>query len=326
MKLKENEDFIVRNFSQENEDEIIKLWNHCLSKDPITKRTFREKTFLDPDFDSNGALVAEKEKTLIGFTLAVVRKIPNNGRGLEEDRGWITAIFVRPEYQRKGVGATLLQKALDFFRSQKRQVVYVCGLSGSAPNYFFPGVDIQMYGGALEFFKKYGFKVDHEAISMKGLLVNFKIPDKTKNKEEQLKREGIIVQFLESEYDQALLFFLSRYFPGDWHKHTRQLLESNVDRKRFFIALKSKEVIGYCHYKGEHFGPFGVSPKYRRKGIGAVIFLKCTEKIHKDGGKKVWLYWADEPVAAEFYRGFGLKEIRRYAIMKKTLGNKPSYF
>lgn len=310
----------IRCFKENNKEEVIRLWNECLPRDSITQEIFKKKVLLDPNFNPSGAFIAEKQGVLVGFTLAIIRRVPNDGRGLDEDMGWITVFFVHQKYRGKGIEDNLLEKAMDFLHSQRRKIIYVCGLTGSAPNWFFPGIDIQVYPETVELFKKHGFEVDHHAISMERSLAGFEIPNKIKDLEHQLKHERITVQLLESKYNKALLSFLLEYFPGNWHRVTRTLLEKNADRKRLLIVLRNgKEIIGFCHREGEHFGPFGVNPRYRRKGIGSIIFLRCCEEILKEGGRKIYFKWADEPAAASFYRAHGLREIRRYAIMKKIL-------
>lgn len=309
----------VRNYERGDKEKIVALWNICLAQEPITNELFKRKVLLKPNFDTKGCFVAEEERNLVGFILAIVRRIPNERSGLEMDRGWITVIFVHPDYKRKRVGSLLLKNAVDFLRLKKRKFVYVCGLSGSSPNFFWPGIDVERYAGAIEFFKKQHFIIDHYAYGMEKLLDNFEIPSEIKQIEEKMKKGGIIVQLLEKKYEKALLYFLMTHFPGDWHRHTKGALESGIDLGHFIIAVKDSKVIGYCYHEDEHFGPFGVAESFRRTGLGTTILFKAIERIRTKGGKRVFFKWADEGPASSFYSRHGFKITRKYAIMRRRI-------
>jgi mycothiol synthase len=84
------------------------------------------------------------------------------------------------------------------------------------------------------------------------------------------------------------------------------------------IALLNGKIIGYCQWEGEHFGPFGVSEKARNKRVGAKLFTEAVRRIRQAEGRTVWFNWADEN-AARFYGRHGLKETRKFAILRKDL-------
>lgn len=317
--------FKIRCFKHGDESSILKLWNVSLPQDPITLGIFKEKVLNDPNFDSKGCLVAEKEGKLVGFILAIVRKIPNDGLGLERDRGWLTVIFVHPRYREREIGSVLLSECLSFLRSRRRRIVYVCGLSGSAPNYFWPGVDIKNYGGAIEFLKRRGFILDHYAFNMEKNLLDFKIPKEISSLEEKIRHYGVSIRFLEPEYKRSLLSFLLKEFPGDWHRYARETLRSGCDLKRFIIALKNSTVVGYSHYgmpfgaAEECFGPIGVSKKFRRLGLGTILYFRGLEGMYNTGQRKAAIIMVDEGAPSSFYLKYGARVIRTFAIMKRKI-------
>jgi mycothiol synthase len=81
------------------------------------------------------------------------------------------------------------------------------------------------------------------------------------------------------------------------------------------IARLNGEVVGYCQWEGEHFGPFGVRGDVRGKKIGAKLFVEAVGRIKAADGRTVWFNWAD-PDAARFYQRFGLEVTRRFAILR----------
>jgi ribosomal protein S18 acetylase RimI-like enzyme len=84
------------------------------------------------------------------------------------------------------------------------------------------------------------------------------------------------------------------------------------------VAVLDGEVVGYCQWTGEHFGPFGVAPQVRNRRIGAKLFVEALRRIRAAGGGTVWFNWADRD-ARRFYERFGLQVNRRFAVLRKNL-------
>ena len=297
---------------------IMELWNLCVTADPITDEIYDGQIIGDPNLDPAGCPIAEADGKIVGFAISSVRRTPNDGRGYELDRGWITVFMVHPDYRRRGIGTALIQHCVNFIRSKGRSTVYVCGLTGSSPKYFFPGVDIKACAPAVKLLEKQGFLISHLAHHMERPLDDYSYPEEVRKIEEQLKSEGITVQMLERGEEKGLLEFLWHSFPGDWYRHVEIVMNGKPENHiRFFTAKMNGKIVGYCHYEEAHFGPFLVRFDLRSKNIGTVIFHKCVQLIKDNGHSKVWFGWADEPIPASFYRKNNMKEIRSYAMMRK---------
>ena len=70
----------------------------------------------------------------------------------------------------------------------------------------------------------------------------------------------------------------------------------------------------YCHprefYRVEE---FGVSPAYRRQGIGTALIAFCTEEAKKKGFSRMELdVWEFNEDARKFYKAVGFQTYRRY--------------
>lgn len=297
---------------------IVALWNKCLVRDPVNVTRFIETIFLDVNYDpvsGEGCYVATRDGDIVGFIRAIIRRMPNDGLGFEQQDGWVSVLFVDPSYQQQGIGGVLLQKAEDFLAKHGRSRVWVCGNTGSAPGYIFPGVDQDAYAAALGFFKKHGYQIDHEPVAMSRSLLEF---DEKKYREEAYGTGGTVaIEELSPEKVQPFLAFLAEHFKGDWNGAARRKLRTG----RFdevLIAWMNDQVVGYCQWEGEHFGPFGVTADVRSEKIGAKLFFEAITRIRRADGRNVWFNWADED-AARFYRRFGLEETRKFAILKKDL-------
>lgn len=308
----------IRTLSGSDIDAVLSIWNAALLRDPIDQGRFVRGILADADYwpgEDSGFFIAEREGKPAGFLRAIIRRWPNDRVGIEPDTGWIPVLAVDPSHQRQGVGTMLLNRALDYFCSHNRKKVFVCGNTGSAPGYFFPGVDKDAYPGALRLFEKAGFVVDHEPVGMSGSVIDFDV----KKFEQKAWETGkdVVIQPLTAERVQDYVVFMAEAFPGDWNTVARMKIKRGA-MNEILIALVDYRVVGYCQWEGEHFGPFGVAESARNKKIGAKLFTEAVKRIRQADGRTVWFNWADED-AARFYDRFGLKVVRRFSILRKDL-------
>lgn len=102
---------MILTYDQKYEEELLHLWNRCMTADPITARGFRQQVLFDDNFDSQLCYLYFREEQLAGFLLATKRKFPYLERGTEPDRGWINLMFVEPRARRQGIGTELVLRA-----------------------------------------------------------------------------------------------------------------------------------------------------------------------------------------------------------------------
>ncbi len=310
----------VRTVKNSDVDDIVRIWNATLHRDIISKTRFINWLFLDLDVDPlemTGCYVAEKNNRVVGFSRAIVRRVPNDGLGLEEDDGWIPVIIVDPDEQRYGVGSALMETMLAFFRTRQRSRVFFCGNTGSAPGYVFPGVDKEAYPAGMKFLEKWGFVIDHEPVAMARNIVDLDYDTYYRQAWAAGTTEGVTIKELTPDMVLPYLQFMRQWFPGDWNIAARaQIRAGKLDA--LLIALVDGEIAGYCQWDGEHFGPFGVREGMRGKRIGAKLFVEAMRRIKADDGRTVWFNWAD-PDAARFYNRFDLHATRHFAIMRLDL-------
>ena len=309
----------VRGYRCSDEAALLQVWGAALPYDPIDRRTFHRKVLLDPNFDPAWLLVAEGDNQLVGFCLCLIRRVPMEKVGLEPDKGWITALGVHPEWQRKGVGTALLERALHLFQEAQRSQVLI---SPYTPNYFVPGVDERHYAAGVEFLLRRGFEIIARPLSMDANIVLFD-PTPYAEREQKLRAEGIEVRPLQPNEVPALLTFLRHHMPGDWVRHARELLTDIArgwgDYDQFIVAWCQGEIVGYCQFEGEHFGPYGVRPDFQGRGIGTVLMAKCLATMRQKGLHNAWVLWTSDEAAQRVYARFGFKETRRFAILRRQL-------
>jgi GNAT superfamily N-acetyltransferase len=308
----------IRSFRGTDLGPIVEIWNRALRRDPIDVGRFTSWLLGDPDYwpgDDSGMFVAERGGKPVGFARAILRRWPNDRVGTEPDNGWIPVMAVDPSAQRQGIGKALLERCLDYLRKAGRKRVWVCGNTGSAPGYVFPGIDKDAYPVALAMFKKAGFVVDHEPVAMSREVIDF--DPQAYHEQAWATGRDITVETLTPERVQDFLVFMASAFPGDWNIAARAKIRTGR-LGEVLIARRGDAIVGYCQWEGEHFGPFGVASAERNTRIGAKLFNEAVRRIRAADGRTVWFNWAD-PDAARFYGRFGLHATRHFAILCREL-------
>ena len=316
---------MIRPYKPGEEKEIVALWNNILKKDLINLEVFERKVLLDPNFEREGLLVAEKNGKLVGFSYNIIRKYPIlDCKEVERDKnkGWIVAFGALSE----DVGNELIERSLEFHRKRKKRIVLY---SPYVPNYFFPGIDSDAYPLEYKILVANGFVEIKSAESLamdSALWPGFRYPN-VKEIEEKLESEEIRIVQLSTSYITPFLEFLRESMPEDWYRHARELLLH--DRKRqIFVAVKGKEVVGYCQFwdgegyewymPGSHFGPFGVREDMRGRGIGTILLYNCLKKMKEYGIHNAFVLWTGEE-ARRLYERFGFRVTRVFKILERVI-------
>ncbi len=310
---------VIRGYLPGDEAAVLRVWNAGLHADPINVTTWRAKVLLDANFDREGCLIAEVDGEVRGFLLSLVRRVPFFNDGWEPDRSWMTAFAVEPEWQGQGIGSALLETAIARLRSMERKTLEV---TSYVPNYFTPGVDIRAYARGVDFLTKRGFDRSRDRISMRVELTGFQYPEAIVERIAKLRSEGIEVRPV-TPYDIApLLDFIPRHFSWDWHREATGVLNDLYNGDPRFvgmvIAKQGEEVLGYAEHRGERFGPFGVRPDLRSRGIGRVLLATTLLEMLKKNYHAAWFMSTGED-AARLYAQLGFHEVRRFVGMTKEI-------
>src|SRR5262249_43011214 len=110
--------------------DVLSVLSEAMAFDPISPARFTRQVLLDPNFQTDGALVARADGDVVGFCLALARRVPLENAAPDWDQGYVTLIAVRPALQRQGFGSTLLESSEQWLRAQQRKSV---GVSPYAP-------------------------------------------------------------------------------------------------------------------------------------------------------------------------------------------------
>lgn len=314
-------DCTIRPFRPGDLTPVVDLWNRCLTKDPITEERFWQLFLLDCNFDPNGALVAEAGGRPVGFLHAAVRRYPAGPVGLEPNRGWITAFFVDPAWRRRGIATALFEAGFAFLREKGRTEVWCNGYS---PYYIFPGVDVD-YVEANALMQKLGFSLVSSPVAMGMQLEGVRMPEAVRERYAALQAEGFEVRLFRREDTLPLLAFAEAHFPHWQPSILDGLQHGNLE---IIVATHHGEIVGFAQWENTYndpphgapcrFGPFGVRPDLRSKGLGSVIFYTLIERVAGMGARYLWFGWAGGRNLS-FYERAGCKVTRRFHLYKKAL-------
>ena len=289
--------------------------------DTVTEDYFCRQVLLDPNFRAVNLPIAEKEGCIIGFALAITRQVPYFSQGLEADQAWITAFGVHPDCRRQGVGRSLFDYLLTRFTEQGRKRLQI---SPYVPNYFIPGVDMKAYPEAMTFLENaLGFKPTDYALSMGLNLTGFQIPDEIIALEQQRRqKDGLTIHPVTAADLLDVMPFIIEHFGWDWYRHAQEYLLEYFSGSHhhicWLVARCRGEVVGFCQQRLERFGPFGVHPDYRGKGIGRLLLFRCLEIMRARQVYYAYFLWTDEN-AARLYTKAGFEPLRKFAVLEKVL-------
>ncbi|MBQ8880087.1 MAG: GNAT family N-acetyltransferase [Clostridia bacterium] len=278
---------MIRNFNGKDIEEVIRLWNEVTPHSIIDNRTFVKNILLDPNYDERGFFLYEYEGEIVGFILAIIRRVPvDNGGKLDTDKGYINAIGVKCNQKYTSV-------AIDSLISAAEEYVYGFGdrrisVGGYTPNYFYPGIDSER-AIILEALKEHGYTEGASHRSIRLDLSKYEYPEELRLLREERERDGFVFTTLSERYVTSLL---SAYLPGWVHRFRRQLLET-MDYSKYHIILKDGDVIGCTVYGDpysapERFGPFGVNEKFRGLGLGKILLAETLLSMKQDGLDFAW--------------------------------------
>lgn len=283
--------------------EIIQLWNKELKEYSVSYKQMANILFCDENFDLNHIYVAVDENKIVGFCIGIKRKYPYLSRGLQKNKAWILNLVVKKEYQKKKIGSKLLEITENSLKSRK--II----LSTYSPNYFFSGIDI-FNRQANMFFESQGYRISRVSYSMKKNLDGYSIPENIQNK---IKNSEYTVRLFEWNDTLYLIDFVKKNFSVGWLKHVLQAIKDQTIENTLLIMFKNDEIVGYVQHGIGHdlkrFGPFGISEKYRNRGLGTILVHLMWQHMKDNKCEYAWFHSTDE-AGKRFYERNGMHVVK----------------
>lgn len=314
---------MIRGFAAGDGPALVEQWCRSAPSDPITERRFRDLVLLDANFDPDGLRVAVVDGDLVGAAYAVRRRVAMVGADLEPATGWIPFFFVAPEARRRGVGHALLTSALDWLRGLGVREVF---FSPYTPNYVLPGLDAVAYPDAARLLSRLGFQKRYDAAAMDRGLVGYAVPDDVRRLVERLRDQGYRFGTPAADELVELTRIAGDEFNPDWARAIRVAVTGGVPLDRIVCAWEPDgTLVGWAmHAAYEHalerFGPFGVLPDRRGKGLGKVLLHLTLERMRAAGAHGAWFLWTgEESPAGLLYKATGFTTTRVFTVLRKEI-------
>lgn len=272
----------IQNLTLDDLQEAAKFCRINMKYDIMPDFLFKEKTFDDPDFDPEMALLVKENSEIIAFMMGVIRNHKKLG-----NIGYIKLMAVKSSERRKGI-ATRLYKILEekFIKEECEKV----RIYESHPNYFQPGID-PMYTEAICFAERLGFKKFNDTSNMICNLVGQNFD--TSKDEENLLKNGITIKRAEKEDYEKTIKFINENFEL-WENEVNMAFKNNPIS--IHIAIYQDRVVGFSAYDTNNlntgwFGPMGTSPEMRGKNIGSVLLKRCLKDQQAQGHQFAIIPW-----------------------------------
>lgn len=302
-------------------EDILQCWNSTLQYDLITKERFIDLVLLDDNFQADLMKLAIVDDRCIGFCYGVKRKIPYLERGLESHRGWISIMAVCQEYQHQGIGRQLVNEVEKALAQKGATQITLCAYS---PNYFTPGIDIR-YQSGISFFEKMGYRYTSQAVSMQRDLWDYVLPEKTQQKIEVLRQEGIRFIAYQEKYLCQLLDFLLENFGSGWKRNALMAMQKKEAEKTIILCVDQNDhILGFVMRKIDghdaRFGPIGVKEELRSKGLGGVLLDVMMQDMKSRNIHYLYFLWTSGD-AQRFYDRHAFQVFRTYQLYRKELSS-----
>jgi GNAT superfamily N-acetyltransferase len=118
---------------------------------------------------------------------------------------------------------------------------------------------------------------------------------------DRLKNEGIEIRRALPVDKHLIVSYIKDVFSDGWASECDVSFSNKP--VSCFVAVKEKKIIGFACYNATcigFFGPTGVSPDFRSKGVGKALLFKALLSMWEEGFAYAIIGWVDD--ALEFYK------------------------
>jgi len=309
---------------------LADLWNAAFGPEfPATERLLRQPLEHDKYLEPGGNLVARDGVRIVGWVLSKSMAHVGEPMAAYRGRGGIGAICVHPEYQRRGIGSLLADRAEAHILAagSKLGTLYF-------PHHLLPGIPIEN-APAIAFFKNRGYTGGGKCHDLWRDLTDYAVPDKVWRALEENPDAEIRPALLEEKH--AIQEMVTREFSAGWSYSTHFHFAHGGRASDVIVLVERGEIVGFCHtvdftsswllpsvywhellgplYGG--LGPIGLAKAHRGRGLGLALTALAVQDLKKRGVARMGIDWTG---ILDFYGQLGFTVWKTYSQVNKVVG------
>jgi beta-N-acetylhexosaminidase len=237
-----------------------------------------------------------------------------------DPNGTIPLLLVHPAAQRRGVGAGLLEAALERLRGLG---VAEVGLAGGPGDYIWPGVPDDL-PGAVRFFEARGWRWDRSVVDLVADLRRYRAPAGVLDR---AAAAGVTLEVATGPDRDRVLAFEAATFPS-WLRWFERLDSSVLvahDADRMIVGTLlfrgPPDATIYTPLLGPEAGTIGcvgVTAAARGAGVGSAMVARASELLRDAGTGTGHIGWTERE---RFYSRVGYTTWRRYREARRPLAD-----
>ena len=315
-------------------EKIVDVWNDEYSDNhflkPMTIKEFTSKLEEISFFDWNNTLLALDDDKVVGYCIYYnLPSLINN----PENGAIISQLIVKKEYRNKGIGSTLLNKVIDYFKSVGKTKVDVKFFLPACYPWYIPNTDkhdhpcapgIRINSNEYFFFLHRGFSSYGFQDAFHANLEEYEFSDKIKEIIEINKKDGISIELYDKNKHYGLDEFYKELNIYDFEKVIRSNLE--LDNPYPFLVVSDKgRIVGWTgamwnEESGRgHFDGIAILECYRNRGLGKALFSNLAYYNKNNGAKFMTFYTGLTNYARYIYMGAGFKIVQSFCFMQRKI-------
>lgn len=298
---------------------IVRIWNDACGPDlAITQRLIDYNTRPPTDAIQAGQ-IATIDDAPASFILATA--LPNDPQTSPPQLGWIDALAVLGNQQKRGIGTRLLTWAEDWLCAHGCTRYRL----GGSLHPFTPGYPVEL--GSVSFFLKRGYA------ERAGSTQTWDVARDLNNYAPAAYATNATIHPARPGDENAIAEFFARDFPGRWRYEFQEFVKVRGRMSDYILLLTTRGVDGFAQVTLQdserpidrffmhrlpqpwgQLGPIGVSKDTRGKGYGGALLDAGLRYLRDQGVRGCVIDWTD---LVDFYGKFGFKPFRQYAMLIK---------
>lgn len=321
---------MIRTYLPGDADAVFAIWN-CVGLSmgyaPVSREILDSLFLKHPDFSQKHTFLLEEQGEVLGFVSGCTGDHIPKGK----ERGYFTALMLRPQADTQENTAALLTALEDSFRDAGRRVSAVTFFNPIRLPWILPGTpghqhnnlpgiptDLPLYHRMLSL----GYREGAREQAMYLPLKDFAVPPSIEERAERMAQEGYTVARYDPRRHRRLKEMVDALENPMWSAEIPAAGEAGMN---LLVGLSGDTCAGftgpvYPEKTGRgYFAGIGVAPKYEHHGLGKLLFYRLLQQEKLAGAEYMSLFTGENNPARHIYEEAGFRVVRHFSVMLKEL-------